>query len=216
MPTKTFYLDKGSTEPIMIDFGYNWKNLTVAKDGTVIGQVENARELKKGKSFAISEDRTLFIQLKKKWGYIPELEILLNGSPIPGSETEPNTQVRQAYTLLFFLAAFNAVLGVIAESIDAAFLKSLGMGYGTIVLGLFFGLFAYLVKFRHSLAALYGATGLMALDIISTFVFAAEMGGNPVSGLMMKALFTFVLFKGIAALKKVKNENALLLAENQA
>jgi hypothetical protein len=216
MPTKTFYLDKESTEPIIINHGYNWKNLTITKDGAVIGQVENARELKKGRSFHFAEGRVLFIQLKQKWGYIPQVEILLNGSPIPGSGTEPNTQVRQAYNLLFFITAFNVGLGVIAELISINFLKTLGMGYGTIVIGLFFGLFGYLVKYKLSLGALYGAIGLMILDIIFTLVYAADTGGNPVSGLMMKGMFTFVLLNGIAALKKVKSENALLPAEHQA
>jgi hypothetical protein len=37
-------------------------------------------------------------------------------------------------------------------------------------------------------------------------VFAADMGGSPTSGLMMKALFAFILFNGIPALKKMRSE----------
>lgn len=215
MPTRTFYLDKESTEPIIIHHGYNWKNLTITKDGDLIGQVENVKELKRGRSFTFSQDSVLSIQLKQKWGFIQELEILLNGNPIPGSGTDPNIQIRQVYQLLLFIAAFNIVLGFITELTHIEFLKTLGMGYGTMVVGLLNGLFAYLIKFRHSLVALYCAIGLMLLDILFVFVYAADLGGNPVSGLMMKGIFTLVLFNGIGALKKVRSEGSPDLAEHQ-
>jgi hypothetical protein len=206
MPTKTFYLDKESTESIVINHGYNWKNLTITKNGELIGQVENVKNLKEGRTFQLSNDKRLSIHLRIKFGFIQELEILLNGKPIPGSGTEPNQQVKQVYQLLLFIAVFNALLGLVAELADVDFLKSLGLGFGTIVIGVVNGLLAYLVKFRFSLIALYVAFGLMILDIILTLVFAADMGGSPTSGLMMKALFAFILFNGIPALKKMRSE----------
>jgi len=206
MPTRTFYLDKQSTEPIIIHHGFNWKNLTITKDGELIGEVENIKVLQEGRTFPILDNRTISIKLIRKFGIIQELEILLNGIPIPGSGTEPNHQVKQVYQLLLFIAAFNAILGLAAEIGNIEFLKSLGLGYGTIAIGILNVALAYLVKFRLSLIALYIAFGLMMADIILTLFFAAEMGGSPVSGLMMKAIFAFVLFNGIPALKKVRSE----------
>jgi len=205
MPTKTFYLDKESTEPIIISHGFNWRNLTIKKDGELIEQVENAKILQEGKAFHFSDGRIFSIKLIKKIGLIQELEVMLNGTPIPGSGTESNQQVKQVYQLLLFIVAFNVILGLVAELANVDFLKVLGLGYGTIVIGIINGILAYLVKFKLSSVALYIAIGLMLIDIILTVVFAAEMGGNPTSGLMMKAIFTFVLFKGIPALKKVRN-----------
>ncbi|WP_242919399.1 hypothetical protein [Pontibacter liquoris] len=206
MATKTFYLDNESTESVSISHGLNWKNLTIEKDGEMIGQVENVKALEQGQAFQLSDGSVLSLKLIKKLGFMQELEILLNGTPIPGSGTEPNQQIKQVYHLLLFIAGINAILGLAAELADIGFLKSLGLGYGTVVIGIVYALLAYFVKFRHSVVALYIAIGLMLLDIIFTLVFAAEMGGNPTSGLLMKAFLTYSLFRGIPALKKVRDQ----------
>jgi hypothetical protein len=206
MPTKTFYLDKESTEPIIVSHGFNWRNLTIKKDGELIGEVENVKILQEGRSFHLPDGRVISIKLIKKLGIIQELEILLDNTPILGSGTEPNQQVKQVYHLLLFVAAFNTLLGLAAELAHVDFLKSIGLGYGTVVIGIINAVLAYFIKFKHSLAALYIAIGLMVTDIILTLIFAAESGGNPTSGLMIKGIFTYILFNGIPALRKLRNQ----------
>ena len=206
MPTKTFYLDKASTEPIVVSYGYNWKNLTIKKDGELIGEIENVKILQKGRSFHLPDGRVMSVKLIKKLGIIQELEILLDDTPIPGSGTEPNQQIKQVYHLLLFVAAFNIILGLAAELADVELLKSVGLGYGTVVIGIINAVLAYFIKYKHSLIALYIAIGLMVTDIILTLIFTAESGGNPTSGLMIKAIFTYILFNGVPALKKVRNQ----------
>lgn len=216
MPLKTFYLDKAQTAPIVISHGFNWKNLSITKDGEVIGEVAHVKELRAGRSFPLSGDQELRIQLKSKWGFIQELEILLNGSPIPGSGTEPQTKLRNTYNLLLFIAGFNIILGVVAELVQVEVLQTLGMGYGTIVVGLLFALCAYLMKFKLSLAALYGAIALLMLDIVLVLVFAGTSGSNPSTGIMMKGIFIMMLLNGAGALKKIRNENLVKQVESPA
>ena len=87
------------------------------------------------------------------------------------------------------------------------------MGYATVVIGLINGLLAYLVKYKLSVVALYFAIGIIILDVVASLFFAAEMGGNPTSGLFMKAIFLLMLFKAIPAIKTLKNQSAAVLNE---
>ncbi len=83
MPKKVFYLDKEKTEAIKLSWGFYFKNLTITKDEQPIGQVSNAKELKEGRAFTLPDGKTLSVQLKRT-GLGRELEILINGKPVPG------------------------------------------------------------------------------------------------------------------------------------
>src|SRR5579871_4573277 len=136
MPKKTFYLDKDKTESLIVNWGFNWKNLILTLGEQVVGQVPNVKELRKGKTFTLPDNQVLSIRLKRKWVYIQELEILLNNKPIPGSGTDPHMQLKQVYYLLLFIGAFNFGLGLIALVTDIPILKTLGLGIGSIIIGL--------------------------------------------------------------------------------
>lgn len=213
MPTKILYLDQELTESMVLQWGFNWKNFTISKDGEVIGQFQNEKELRKGQSFQLNDDHTLSVKLKRKWGYQTELEVLLNNEPVPGSGTEPREQVKQVYYLLVFVALFNAGLGLIAELTNLDLLLSIGLGVGTIVIGLFYGIFAYLVQYKRSLVALYLSIAIMSLDLVLTVAFAGKLGGSPFSALFTKIFFIMMLLNGVKALKKL-NSNSAPSAEN--
>ncbi len=61
--------------------------------------------------------------------------------------------------------------------------------------------------------ALYPAIGLLVLDIILALVSAAETSSNPTTGIFLKLFFTFILVKGVPALKILKAERQLLEEE---
>ncbi|MGV3642472.1 MAG: hypothetical protein ACO1NZ_18250 [Adhaeribacter sp.] len=105
---------------------------------------------------------------------------------------------------------------MVAELVQVEVLQALGMGYGTIVVGLLFALCAYLMKFKLSLAALYGAIALLMLDIVLVLVFAGTSGSNPGTGIMMKGIFIMMLLNGAGALKKIRNENLVKQVESPA
>lgn len=208
MPKKTFYLDTAKTESIEISWGFNWKNFCVAKNKEIIGNFENKQELQKGKLFTLANNNTISAQLKKtKLG--PELEILYNGKPVPGSATDPHFQVKTAFILLLVIGILNIVVGVITELGDVQMLKQLGAGLGIIIVGAIYIILAFLVKQKHSLTALYMGIVLLALDVILIIIYGAETNRIPVYGIILKICFIVYLMKAIKAIKTIKSSNVV-------
>ncbi len=183
--------------------------MTITHDGTVIGQIPNAKELKKGQTFPLSNGRALLVQLKQE-GFNPVLEVLLDGQPVPGSGTHPLEQVKTAENVLWFIAGFNILLGLLTELAQLEFLSALGLGWGAVLIGAVYVLLGFLVKKKQSLGALYAAIGFLVLDMGLTVVHATETGANPISGLILKFIFLTKLFSGIKALKHIRSEELLL------
>lgn len=206
MPKKKFYLDIAKTEPIELSWGFNWKNFCVAKNNEVIGKFENKQELQQGKVFTLANSNTLSVQLKRtKLG--PELEVLYNGKPVPGSATDPHFQVKTAFILLLVIGILNVLVGCITELGDVQMLKQLGAGLGIIIAGAIYIILAFLVKQKHSLTALYIGIVLLALDIILTIIYGAETNRIPVYGIVLKIFFIVYLMKAIKAIKTIRSSN---------
>lgn len=205
MPKKNFYLDEQKSEKMLAEWGLNWKNFTITDaKNNMIGRIENVKELKTGKTFTLDDGRTLSVQLKNKMGISPELEILVNGIPAPGSQTDPRQQVQQSFYILLFLGIFNLAVGLLAELAQIDFLLSLGVGSITMIIGGVYLLLGYFVKYKHSLIALYTAIVLIAVDIVLLVAYAAESGRTPTTGIMIKILFIVFLAKGIQGVKKIR------------
>jgi hypothetical protein len=183
--------------------------MTITHDDTVIGQIPNAKELKKGQSFPLSDGRLLLVQLKQQ-AINPVLEVLLEGQPVPGSGTHPQEQVKAAEAVLWFIAGFNILLGLMTELLHLEFLSALGLGWGAVLIGTVYLLLGYWVKKKQSLGALYVAVGFLVLYMVLTVVYASETGANPVSGLILKIIFLTRLFSGIKALKHIRKEELVL------
>ena len=91
---------------------------------------------------------TLTVQLVKKLTSV-ELRLLRDGQPLPGSATDPETLLKGAYVILYFIAGLNIVLGAIAYLLKAEILQSMGMGFYSIVFGAVFLVLARFVRRRH-------------------------------------------------------------------
>jgi hypothetical protein len=152
----------------------------------------------------LPNNRVLTIQLKRKWGIQEELEILVNGNPLPGSTTDPQQRLKQVMQVFYYLIAINAGLGLVALLTGFPLLVNLGLGTESIVTGLIYLGLAYLVKAKLWVGALYAAIGIMVLDSLLIMVFAAEMQTNPVMGFFIKIFLILILLKGIPALKQMR------------
>ncbi len=190
-----------------MSWGFYFKNLTITKDEQPIGQVSNAKELKEGRAFTLPDGKTLSVQLKRT-GLGRELEILINGKPVPGSPTDPLFLIKTSFALLLFIGAFNIIVGVIIGKYDIKVLdEQMNMGAGLVIAGALYVVLAFLVKLKHSLFALYIAIALLALDII--FILSSGIVGTRVhtSGVAVKIIFILQLTRTISAIKKLKKEH---------
>jgi len=211
MPTKHFYLDNDKTHLIELRWELFWKNLTISENGQVIGQVKNQSALRAAPTFSLADGRSLTVQLRRVL-MSEDLEVLIDGEPVAGSSSHPAERFKQALYTLLLLAAFNGILGIVAEIGDVDLFRALGLGYGTVVVGMvYLGLYWW-AKNQLSSLALHIAIGILVLDFVFAIVYAAnsQSSNSPGTGIVMRIIFCTLLYKGTQGAKQLKAQQAEL------
>jgi hypothetical protein len=203
MPTQRYALERGGPERLEIAWRGMWKEVTVHFDDQEVGVIPNRRALSAGQSFTLPDGSTLHVQLVSKVS-TTELQVFRDGQPLPGSASDPHQRLRMAYGMVFFIAALNVILGLIATLGPAAFLRSLGIGVLSIVFGLIFAVLGAFVM-RMSAVALIAAIVLFALDGILGFVLVASADIAPnIGGVVARAFFLVPMVQGVRAIAVLK------------
>jgi hypothetical protein len=205
MPTKSFALEKGGPERVEVQWRGNFKDFEVRLDGNLIGSFENAKELKTGKTFPLEDGSRLEVGLKPTGLGVPELTLLRNGQPLPGSATDPAQRVGAAAGMIFVVAGLNAILGLVALAFNVQFLQSLGIGGASIFVGAIYGVLGYFVK-RQSFVALALAVGLFVLDGLALLFNVPPGGTPPIGGILARFFFLIPMVMGFPALKALQEE----------
>ncbi len=134
----------------------------------------------------------------------PELHLVRDGEPIPGSAGDPATRHAAAWGMVAVIAGLNVALGLLVELFDIGFLRAIGVGWGSVVSGLVYGVLAFFVR-RRSLVALALAIGLFVLDGAFMLVAAARAGGSPpVGGLVARIFFLIPMLRGLGAIRELR------------
>ncbi|WP_242926988.1 hypothetical protein [Pontibacter vulgaris] len=201
MPAKTYHIDTDNT--LTLQWKFNWKNMTLSWNGEPLGVIDNQQQLKEGRSITLPNGDLL--QIRLTGGVSQELEVLLNGTPLPGSATDPLQRVKSAFHLALFLGILNLAIGLLAGFVNLDILKALTAGPASIAAGILYIGLAFGIK-RLYLVALYSMIGLLALDIILTLYLTTTEGTayNPTSGILVKGFFIFILTKAVPAIKFLK------------
>lgn len=114
MPTKTFYLDGARTEPLTAQWGLFFRNFTVSYAGTTVAPTNPEATLAQGRQCHLPDGRVFSAQHKQST-YPQELELLIDGRPVPGSGTHPIRRIKQAWYALLVLGILNIGLGLVTE-----------------------------------------------------------------------------------------------------
>lgn len=202
MPQRTYALEKDGPKRLEISWKGLWKNLTIRLDGNTVGTIPGQKELSAGQEFHLPDGSTLKVQLVtvKKFS-AAELQVLRNGQPLPGSASNPETKIKGAYGVVFFIAGLNIVLGI-AVLFQIEFLQQIGIGFYPIIYGLVFLVLGFFVK-RNSMVALIIAIAIFALDSILSFVYAASQG-SPLLAAFARFFLIIPMIQGIGAIKAIK------------
>jgi hypothetical protein len=207
MPTKTYYLDAAQTEPITLHWGLFWKNFTISQAGTELLRLPGRRALKEGATVTLPDGRVLGAQLKQQLNQ-EELELLLDGRPLPGSATHPHYRLQQAVYTLVAVGVLNVLLGLLAELGAVATLQQLGFGYPTVVVGLVFLGLAWWAKAKEASLPLYLGMGLLVLDVVVSLAGMGPSGTPPTAGLLLRFFLVMLLYKGATAVRQIRAEQA--------
>ncbi|MCC7197388.1 hypothetical protein IT413_04320 [Candidatus Peregrinibacteria bacterium] len=211
MPSATYYLDQAKTNPLKVEWKLGWKNLKITHNNHLVGEIADAKELKEGKSFKLQNGEPVSAKLNMKWGFSPELELLVSGKPVPGSPADPVTQVKNAYVLLLVLAALNIGLGLLAMIGKVSILLGLGVGLGTVITGAVFLALAIWGKQKNSATAFMIAIAVLAADMVMSFMAVSEGGRVSGSAILVRVIFCLLLANGADAAKKLKNTTSPLV-----
>ena len=203
MPKQAFALERDGPKRLGVSWKGNWKNVAIQLDDETIGTVPGREELSAGQEFQLHDGSTLTVQLVKKLVSV-ELRLLRDGEPLPGSATDPETLLRGAYVILFFIAGLNILLGLISTLFQAEILQSMGMGFYSIIFGVVFLVLARFVR-RRSTVALVMAIIIFALDSLLSFVLAGSEGYTPnVVGVVARAFLFLPMIQGVGAIREIK------------
>jgi hypothetical protein len=208
MPTQKFALERGETPRLELSWSLGWQKFEVRFDGAPIGTIEGGmKSVREGRDFQLPDGTTVTVKLVSQMANTaPELQVLRNGKPLPGSASDPEVRLRNAYNLIYVIAVLNVVLGVVAEVGKVSFLQELGLGWYSVAFGLIYAALGYFTSKRSTLA-LGAAVGLFALDGILSVVANSTAGGTPpIGGILVRIFFLYAMIQGFGAINALKQE----------
>jgi hypothetical protein len=204
MPSIKLALERGEPKRLELAWGAFWRNFVVRLDGAEIGRIAGQKELKAGQEFTLGDGSVLRVQLANS-GITPELRVLRNGQPLPGSASDPMSLVRQAAQVLFFIGGISILIGLLAELFHWEQMRAMGAGYFTAIFGIIYLGLGYLVL-QRSLPALVAGLALFAVDTLAWIGIAASGSGQPTAGMFMRICLFIGLVRGLGALRTLKKE----------
>lgn len=180
---KKYPFYRGGPERFEVTWTYGIKNMTVLLDGVEVGQINNPKEAKKGKTFTLSDGSQLLLKiggaddLYVNPNPLPIVE--LNGKPLPNSANDP------AYEISVTAKAF--LVGGVSTILKGLIVLGISAGYG--VYGLLLGIAAVItgnnIKRRSRIALNVG----YLIAVISAIDFFIAIGSGES---FFEGLFNFV------------------------
>ncbi len=202
MPRHAYAFEPNGTKRLELSWGLFWKNFTISLDGQQVATLQPA-DVKQGHEVPLPDGTTLRVQLKRGFANAG-LEVLRNGQPLPGTSTDPATQVKTAGYVLYFLGAVHSLVGAVALAFDVRILLKLGFGLSTIGFGFVFALSGFFTLKRSQAALITGIT-LYALDYVVGLVWSLAAGGRPsLGGIGVRILFIVIMARGIGGIRALK------------
>ncbi|HMB24433.1 MAG TPA: hypothetical protein VKP08_16435 [Anaerolineales bacterium] len=205
MPKRAFALEESGEKRLEISWKsiFKFKDITVSLDGAPIGVIPDQKALLAGQEFQLTDRSIIKVQLVRKFESA-ELQVFRNGQPLPGSASDPQTRLKSAYLVVYFIAAFNILLSLFAILYNSASLQRAGFSIGSLLEGLVYLVLGFFIQRKSSIAMIL-AIVLFVADGIFAFYFGALRGAN-LSGeaIMIRIFFLIPMFQGIGAIKTLK------------
>ena len=213
MPSKTFYLDDARTQPLTASWGMFFRNFTASFAGTALEPLNPEATIAQGREYRLPDGR-IFSARHKQNTYPQEMELLIDGQPVPGSGTHPLERIKQAWYVLLVLGILNVGLGLVAEFGRIEILLQLGLGWGSLVEGAAYIALGYFGYFRHSAPAFTIALVLLVLDAVFAVTSAISSSQSPgLGGLFLRAFFCMVVFRAMQAARQLRQERTVALPD---
>ena len=192
----------------MITWGFGWKDFTITYKGKEVGKIPSLGFLSDGREFRLKDGSTLSVKLTRNLASV-NLEVLRNGKPVPGSDTDPARQLDNVYTAIGLLAFVYILLGALALIFDIEYLKNSGVGLATIGFGGILYILGVLVK-RGSMPAMIFTVVTIAAEYAASFYLRLQSGGGDVGGsigAVIRLMIILYIWKGFKAIRRLKKNS---------
>jgi len=214
LKTRKYALRKGEPPRLEVSFHKEYDNLTIRIDGEVIESELMRMDLISGKTIQLEDGSMLKVQLITNYRH-PELSLLLDGKPLPGSASDPEHILSVAQAYVTAIGILYVILGFIADIWEVEILFRLGLGFFSILLGGCLLILSQLVK-QWSVFTLSLVIALIIADGILYPFLAQKAGFEPLfSGVYARILLILILLRGILAILNLKGERALSPTDSQ-
>jgi hypothetical protein len=203
MPKQSYALEPGGPKRLQVSWKSFFKDTVITLDGVVVGSIPDQPTLREGQDFRLMDGSIIKVQLISNLSGT-EMRVLRNGVPLPGSASNPETRVKTATGIIFFVAGLNLLLGLIALITQSDFLAQIGIGWYSLVFGGFFLVMGFLVR-KLSTVALILSIVVFALDGLIGLIGSLMMGGTPFAGVIFRVLLIIPMVQAVSAIKELKN-----------
>lgn len=203
MPKQIFALEPGGPKRLQVSWKSFFKDTTITLDGVLVGTIPDQPALREGQEFRLMDGSIIKVQLVSNLSGT-EMRVLRNGIPLPGSASNPETKVKTATGIIFFVAGLNLLLGLIALITQSEFLALMGIGWYSIVFGGFFLAMGFLVR-KLSKVALILSIAVFALDGLLGLIGSVMMGGSPFAGVILRVLLIIPMVQAVSAINELKS-----------
>lgn len=201
MPSIKLALEKQGPKRVEVAWESGWKNVVARLDGQEVGRIASQAELQAGREFPLPDGSPLRLQLQQA-GNGPQLVVLRNGVPLPGSSSDPEVTLKTAAGGAYFIGGLNLVMGCLAAG-GVAELNRLGISGFNAGYGLLFLVLAYFIG-RRSAIALGFAVAIHAVDGILALAAPGGVG----AGLFMRVFLLIMMWRGFAAIRELNAGSA--------
>lgn len=124
-----------------------------------------------------------------------------NGQPLPGSASNPQTRLKIAYGIVYFIAGLNLAFGLASFLFNIELLRHLGIGLGSTLFGLVFLALGFFVQ-RGSRVALILAIAIFALDGLLGIYLSISQGNDPGgAGIVARIFLLIPMIQGVGAIQ---------------
>jgi hypothetical protein len=204
MPKRTYALAEGGPKRLELVWKFNWNNLVVKLDGQQIGGPFSKADLERQVLVTLPDKSMLGVMLERSLHQV-DLHVNLDGKPLPGSASHPQTQLKGAYAAIFFVAGVNIILGIGALAFGWQVLTDIGGGVGSLIYGGVFLALGMFVMMQRSRVALGIALALFVVDSALIMFNAFTGPGEPgFHGVIMRVLVIVFMFRGFAAIGELE------------
>jgi len=213
MAMQSFKLDKDGPKRVGLTWKGIYKQAVVTFDGEPLGPpIADLRKDAGPHSYTLPDGLgTLTVGYHKKQGLMdqPRVELSHDGRPLPGTGGDPRTAITLGAGVMWFIAGLNILLGSLgAAGVD--FFVRMGVDWPSILVGVVFGVLAFLVQKKRSRVALLVGIILFAGDAILTLALSMDIahGRVPTTGIVLRVLLLMPMIQAYSAIGRADKLDA--------